>query len=93
MIDEPLVSHLRTLKVQLMTTMEAIDFALADACGGDLVSWAGTASHEQRCKRCGLWVFMNDPVCAVMIEPGNSIYVHRACVVRPSNAEEGRQRG
>lgn len=90
---EPFVSHLRSLKAHMMTTLEAIDFALANAGGGDLVSWAGTAQHEQRCKRCSYWIFMGDPVCAVMIEPGNSIYVHRKCVVRIANAEEGRSGG
>lgn len=89
-LNEPFISHLRRLKEQLMTTMEAIDFALADAGGGDLVTWAGTANSEQRCKRCGYWIFMNDPICTILTPSGMGIYVHRKCVVRVHNAEEGR---
>lgn len=86
----PVIKQLQAVKLQLLTALKAVDVALAQAGGGDLVSWAGDAQYEQRCPRCGLWIFLHDKVCAVMIDEERSIYVHRECIVRPANAEEGR---
>ena len=90
-VPETPANHLRRLKEQLMTSLDAIDLALADTGEGDLVTWAGTASHEQRCRRCSYWIFLNDPIVTVMTTPGVSEYIHRKHVVRPSTAlpEEG----
>jgi len=90
--NEPIIDLLRTLKTRLMSDLEAVDVALAQLSGGDLVTWAGLAQHEQRCKRCGYWIFTNDQVCSIKLDSDSAAYVHRACVAQLANAEEGRPR-
>lgn len=90
MAHEPVIELLRAIKANLIRDLLNIDLALARLGGGDLVVWAGPSQFEQRCSRCTFWIFQNDPICAVATEPGASLYVHRKCVVRSSNTEEGR---
>lgn len=89
-MSDELIRRLRKAKTQLLTALDEIDIALAEAGAYDLVTWAGLAGHEQRCGRCGYWIFMNDPIAAVITDGDGTptMYVHRKHVVRPGPTAE-----
>lgn len=82
-MTDKVIERLLVTKEQLLAALENVDIALAEAGCYDLVTWAGPSSYEQRCHRCGYWIFLGDPIASVVTEGSRTVYIHRKHVIRP----------